>query len=664
MTISAETSNKRRTRSLRLWVIASVASALAISLGISPPLVNVVSAEEAQFAVPSTPTDLTAKPANDGGVSVSWQKVDANPPVTHYIVHAGDKSCPVVVPANQSKATLPVPGKGSNVRPEVLAVNAYGQSPSAVASKPIAASGTGNRYKPVQFLQLSDFHGAISPSATSAGAARLATAFASNRKDVKPTFTVSSGDNIGGAPVISSLFEELPTIQAMNQMRFDVTTLGNHEHDRTLAHLRSMMDASRFDWVVSNYSTLGPLQGSKRGVQPSIIRTKDGVRVGFVGMNTEDTPEVVGPNNLKYGSGLSRSVGITNSIAPVQKQVNLLRKAGADIVVALLHQGWDENSDGVARGRLVEIASQLKGVDLVYGGHSHQRYLSTVGNASVVQVPNAGQEYSRTLMCLDTQLDRNIGSWSRIVTASDIANVTPNPATAALVAGYQAKLASELDQVIGRVDGVLPRGGTPPVERSGETPLGNLAADAVRARYGTQLAILNGGGFRDTLPASGYIPADKTLKRPSNSTSGPYDITLGDVLSVLPFGNNAATSTMTGEQLWRALENGVSGYPTAGRFPQISGFQFTFDPARPEGSRITSVKLTNGTPIAPDATTYTVATVDYMVYGGDGFVNVFNPTKATMREPFIDAVVAALKSDLAAGVITSAARADGRITRS
>lgn len=119
----------------------------------------------------------------------------------------------------------------------------------------------------------------------------------------------------------------------------------------------------------------------------------------------------------------------------------------------------------------------------------------------------------------------------------------------------------------------------------------------------------------------------------------------------------------SGEQLWRALENGVSGYPIEGRFPQISGFQFSFDPSRPEGSRITSVKLADGTPIESNATTYTITVVDYMVYGGDGYIDVFNPNKATMREPYVDAVVAALKSDLAAGRITSSSRIDGRITR-
>ena len=622
-----------------------------------------VAAEDVVFAVPTAPVDVQASAAS-GGVRVTWDAVASQPPVTNYVVHSGPGSCPVIVPASQTSAVLPVIGKRSSVQPQVLAVNAYGQSASAAAPQALTVKGSGNRYKPVQFLQLSDFHGAITASRTSAGAARLATAFDADRARTKPTFTVSAGDNIGGAPVISSLFEELPTIQALNQMKFDVTTMGNHEHDRPLAHLRSMIDASRFDWVVANYSTLTPLRTKKKTVEPSIIKTRDGVRVGFVGMNTEDTAEVVAPTNLKYGPGLSRQVGITASIAPVQKQIDAMRAKGAEVIVVLAHQGWDENSNGVARGRLVEIASKLRGADVVYGGHSHQRYLSMANNASVVQVPNAGQEYSRTMVCLDTKTKQVIGSWASIVTASDIASLTPDARTEALVARYQSRLAAELDQVVGTVDAVMPRGGTPPVERSGETALGNLAADAVRARYGTQLAILNGGGFRDTLPASGYVPANAGPRRPTAGATGPYDVALGGVISVMPFGNNAATTTMTGNQLWQALENGVSGYPTEGRFPQISGFRFTFDPSRPEGSRITQVTLDDGTPIARDDRSYTATTLDFMVYGGDGYVGVFNPTSATMREPFVDAVVAKLKDDLSRGVITTASRLDGRITRS
>ena len=193
--------------------------------------------------------------------------------------------------------------------------------------------------------------------------------------------------------------------------------------------------------------------------------------------------------------------------------------------------------------------------------------------------------------------------------------------------------------------------------------MGDFSADAVRAKYGTDFALLNGGGIRDTLPASTYIPQDQTLRRPRPGQTGPFDVVLGDVLSVFPFGNNVATTIMSGKQLWQALENGVSKWPTDGRFPQVSGLRFTFDPTKPAGSRILSVSRPDGSPIPADAKTFTVTTVDYLIAGGDGYQGVFSATDLVMREPYLDAVLEAFRKDRAAGRVTLVPPLDGRITR-
>ena len=517
-------------------------------------------------------------------------------------------------------------------------------------------------FRNVQFLEFSDFHGAIEASSSTIGAAVLATALAADRKTVKSTFTISVGDNIGGAPVISSAFDELPTIEALNLMKLDVSTFGNHEHDRPIPHLRQMIDASQFDWVASNYSTLAPLKGKVNAPTEFVIEERGGVKVGFVGMNTPDVAELVFAGNLNYGKGLSRSLVVSPALARVNQRVLDARAAGAQLVVALVHEGWDANVDGAAIGTLIDLAVALTGADAVFGAHTHQQYASMVEGRPVVQVPNSGQMYSRTVICLDTVSGAPVGSSVDFVTKAALSSVTADASTAALVAEYRAALGAKLDVVVGTVSGVFPRGGTPSVERSGETPMGDFAADAVRSRYGTDFAILNGGGMRDQLPGSGYQPVNPALRRPLPGSSGPYDVTLGDVISVLPFGNTAATTTMTGATLWQALENGVSGWPTAGRFPQISGFRFAFDPTLPAGSRITSVTKTDGTPIARDGTVFSVTTIDYMVYGGDGYDGVFSPETAIMRDPYIDAVLDALKRDLANGTVTVVPVADGRIT--
>ena len=189
-------------------------------------------------------------------------------------------------------------------------------------------------------------------------------------------------------------------------------------------------------------------------------------------------------------------------------------------------------------------------------------------------------------------------------------------------------------------------------------------ADLMRAYAKTDIAISNGGGIRDTFPAATYKVVNTSYKRPAPGSSGPYDVTLGDAISVFPFGNSIATSKMTGTQLWAAMENGVSQYPTAGRFPQISGFKFAFDVSKPVGSRITSITKLDGSAIAKDATEYTVVTNDYMLYGGDGYVGFFNPSIAKFSgKLLLDVLTDALKADLAAGKVTQTPKVDGRITK-
>ena len=272
-------------------------------------------------------------------------------------------------------------------------------------------------------------------------------------------------------------------------------------------------------------------------------------------------------------------------------------------------------------------------------------------------------EYTRTQMCLDTRSDTVVGTSIDYVTKANVKGLAEDPATAAMVADYRLQLAPVLDVKIGSVSGVFPRGGVPPVERSGETPIGDYIADAIRTRYGTELAFIAGGNIRDTLPAGNYQPLNTSLRRPGPGTSGPYDVTMGDALTVLPFGNSLVTTSISGANVWAALENGVSGYPVEGRFPQISGLRFTFDPSRPKGSRILSVTKVDGSPIARDITTYTATTIDYMLNGGDGYANVFSPSIAVVRDLFSDVFADALRRDMATGKVTALPANDGRIAK-
>ncbi len=634
------------------------------------------------FSTPNAPTSVTSY-LSSRGVVVKWVPGAAVAPgVMGHVVSAGAGSCPIFVPiANRSIITMPVVEGQPAGTPVVQAVNAYGFSKPTASSKAYTAAQlatvASSRNQAVQVLQLSDLHGAIEVGG-SFGAALLASNWTADRLANKATIALSAGDNIGAAPPISTEFEELPTIEALNLAKLDVSVLGNHEHDRNLDHLNKIIGASDFQWVVSNYNpdSLNVLKSGAKQAKRYIIIERGGVKIGVVGTNTPETIEQVFPGNLDYkdASGEKKTITINPGVEGVNAAIAEAKANGAAIVIAILHQGWQENSNGSANGILNTMASQIKGAAAIYGGHSHQTFASVVSGGRTAtptiigQVRNSGVEYTRTQICMrdgtvvGQSIQHVLKAASATINTGIVSTVTTQDATAAaMVKKYKDQLSAKLDIKIGQVSGVFPRGGAPAVERSGETPMGNYIADLMRTKYKTDFAVQNGGGIRDTFPAKTYTPANTTLVR---TGTGPLDVTLGDALTVFPFGNQIATSVVTGENLWKALENGVGGnYPGDGRFPQISGFKFSFDPSKPIGSRIVEVTKLDGTAIAKDAKQYSLTTLDFVIYGGDGYLNVFSPAQAKVKGALLDLFVDSLKADLAAKKVTQVPAADGRIKK-
>jgi 5'-nucleotidase len=657
-------------KKLSFGIFAAVAS-LAVTMVTPIAQANVV------YSTPSAPTNVTSY-LSTRGVVVKWTpSATAAPAITHYVVSAGSGSCPILVPVtSRNVVTMPVVVGQPGGTPVVQAVNAYGFSAAAKSNKSYTAAelatvASAANIKSVQVLQLSDLHGAIEGSPSSSiGAAVLATAFANDRKNAAATVTLSAGDNIGAAPPISTEFEELPTIESMNAMKFDVSTFGNHEHDRNLAHVQKVIGASDFQWVTSNYgdSSLAVLKSGAKAAKSYTIIERGGVKIGIVGANTETTIEQVFPGNLDYtdASGIKRTIQIEAGVTGINAAIAAAKKDGADLVVAVIHQGWSENAGGVAVGVLNDMAKEIKGAAAIYGGHSHQTFTSLVPGTQKVfgtligQTRNSGLEYTRSQICVNTDTNKVIGSSIETILKAALATVTADAATAAIVKKYKDQMTGKLDVKIGSVSGVFPRGGTPAVERSGENPMGIYIADLLRAKYKTDFVLTNGGGIRDTFPAKNYVPVDTKLVR---TGTGALDVTLGDALTVYPFGNQVATTVVTGENLWKALENGVSGFPGGGQFPQVSGFKFTFDPTKAVGSRIVSVTKNDGTAIAKDQTVYTLTTLDFIIYGGDGYANVFSPSKAKVFGALLDVFVDALKADMAAGKVTQLPALDGRVKK-
>lgn len=518
----------------------------------------------------------------------------------------------------------------------VVAVPFAGARTDVAASDPVT----------IQLLAVSDWHAQLDPISGVGGASVLSSYWKADRLANPNTLTFTAGDAYGASPPLSGFFEEVPAVKAMNLMGFTADTFGNHNFDRGIEHLQQMIDLAEFDYVSAN---LRNMEDELDGVAPWRVYTVGGVKVGVVGITNPEAPSLVFPGN--FGT-----IVPTDPVPAANKARAAAKKAGAQVMIAITHLGitGTDPLTGERTGPLVDFASNVGGFDVIFGDHTDVQFESVINNALVIENRSKGQTYSRTAITVDPRNGRTIGRANTFVTPLASA-VVKDQAIEDMLQPYRDALAEKFDRVIGETTGVFVRGSN--IERLQEVAIGNLVTDSMRWRYGTQLALTNGGGLRAPIPSS-YLPRDTTLVRSGCSTSTPCDVVLGDPFTVLPFGNIVVTRTVTGAQLWAALEHGVSAMPAAnGRFPQISGFRFTYTAANPAGSRVLSVQLPDGTPINPDSTTYTFATNDFLNAGGDGYTMLVDG-QGTSREVMADVLAAYIEE-----LFTLTPTTEGRITR-
>lgn len=649
------------TKSLAAAVAVWLLGALVIAL---PSRADQGAATDmSSFGPPAAPTAAKARVARHG-FEVTWtSESTSTPPPTHAIVDAGPGSCPVTVPATRRSAFLPMLERQSRAVIRVRLVNALGISPSTATSRSMPNRFTASsRYRALQILSITDFHGALESQGRSMGAARLAAALQRDRSMGPPSVTVSVGDNIGKSPLISDLFDERPTIEALALMRLDASTFGNHEHDRPLSHVQSMVEASPFTWTVANYSDLAAVSGPTRSVQPHVLVERGGVTVGIVGMNMARTADSVPAGNLAYGWG--QKLMISRSADSVVAEARRARAAGADVVILLAHEGWSKNVDDRPVGPLIRLAEEVAGeFDVIFGGHTHEKFSSIVAGTLVVQTKALGQMYGRSRLCIDTRTGSVLGAAPSNVTAPDTTGIAEDETVASLVSQYAARRDSELSRVIGSVESPQSHGGDPALERSGDFAIGNYVADVLRREYGTDLALFNAGTFRDGLPASSFQPDDPLIQRPTEGATGPFDITLGDLTTALSPNKVVVTTAITAANLRALVERGLTDYPGNPDFLQVSGLRIEFDPSRPEGSRIVRMWDQYGWPVTDSARTYTVATLGYLATGKGRDARLFERTRTVFQRPYLTSVLEALTRDRSLGRATAIPPADGRIQR-
>lgn len=495
-------------------------------------------------------------------------------------------------------------------------------------------------------VHTNDTHAAHLPGNTGdGGVAALASVVKQIRADATNTLFLDAGDRFTGT-LFHTQYKGQDQVQIMNLLGYNAMALGNHEFDNGDEVLAAFLDGINFPAVSANidFSQSELLNGK---VMPYAILDAGGRQIGVIGLTTAETALISNAgDDIVFNDDYA---GIVN------EQAAILTEQGVNIIIVVMHVGIRDAE---------AFIPNLTGVDLVVDGHSHTLYSNAYSAASgeyplefqnaagetiyYVQAGANTQYVGRIDMSFDAAGVATSASGDTIALSNYI---TPDEEAAALIADLYEEVRALAEQPIGATAAEV-LDGRREVCRVEECTMGNIIADSMRFNSGAQIAIMNGGGVRASIDAG--------------------DITLGEALTVQPFSNLLATFELTGANVIVALENGVSGIVAtdgvisrdglAGRFPQVSGIRYSYDPTLEVGSRIVSVEIDNGdgtfTAIDPD-TVYTVVTNGFMRTGGDGYSilneQAINPYDFGTLD--VDATVAYMAS---LGTVTPAL--EGRIT--
>ncbi|MGI5369045.1 bifunctional metallophosphatase/5'-nucleotidase [Streptomyces iakyrus] len=532
----------------------------------------------------------------------------------------------------------------------VGALAAAGLPGSATAGEDHRAGGHWpGRYQDVQLLSFNDLHGNLEPPAGSSGRVTehqhdgttktidaggveyLATHLRQARKGEKYSITAAGGDMVGASPLISGLFHDEPTIEALNKLDLDVTSVGNHEFDEGAKELARLQNGGchpkdgcytdqKFQGADFPYLAANVLdeKTKKPILKPYWVWKKNGVKVGFIGVTLEGTPDIVSAEGVK---GLS----FKDEVETINKYAKVLQKQGVKSIVALIHEGgfpastsynYDCDSpgagDGVS-GPIVDIAKNVTPqVDALVTGHTHNAYVCSIADPAgkprmVTSAASFGRLYTDTTLTYDRRTGdiarTAVKSANRVVTR----DVPKAPDMTELISKWNTLAAPIGNKPIGYISGDIGNTGT-------ESPLGDLIADAQLAHGKqldpeTDLALMNPGGIRAPLTYA------------AKAAEGDGVVTYAEGFTVQPFANTVNLQDFTGAQLIQVLKEQVSG-PNAAA-PKVlqvsSGLTYTLDLTKSGADRVVtdSIRL-NGSAIDP-AATYRVATNSFLAGGGDGF---------------------------------------------
>ncbi|WP_054310803.1 5'-nucleotidase C-terminal domain-containing protein [Mesorhizobium sp. 1M-11] len=430
------------------------------------------------------------------------------------------------------------------------------------------------------------------------GAARLVTAIAAERTKLEGqnVLLLNGGDNFQGS-LFYTTYKGKTEAEFLNQMQFDAMTVGNHEFDDGEDALAPFLDVIKFPVLSANVKASAAAKVGDR-IKPSVVIELGGQKIGIVGAVTNDTPELAtpGPN-----------ITIEDDIKTITAEVEKLKGQGVNKIIALTHVGYPRDKEMIAK---------IPGVDVVVGGHSHSLlsntdpkaegpYPTMVDNPDGYKVPvTQAASYSKLLGEFKVVFDDNgvVKEASGNPIPLDKL-VIPDPKVLARIKELGAPIEELKAKQVGETTAAID--GSRESCRARECTMGNLVSDAVLDRVkdqGVRIAFTNGGGLRASIDQG--------------------KVSMGEVLTVLPFQNTIATFQLSGADVKAALENGASQLEEGGgRFAQVAGLKYSFDRTAPAQSRIKSVEvMENGNWVALDPNKdYLVAANNYTRQGGDGY---------------------------------------------
>lgn len=455
-------------------------------------------------------------------------------------------------------------------------------------------------------------------------------------KDGGNVIVLNAGDEFQGS-LFYTTYKGDDTAEFMNGIGYDVMALGNHEFDDGVDTLAKFLGKVKFPVISANTIAAdgSPIAGKYK---PYVIKDIGGQKIGIVSAITTDTADISTPGP---------TVKFADEIETLKKQVEALKAEGVNKIIALNHDGYVKDK---------QIAASVAGISVIVGGHSHTLLSNTDPQAlgpypTLVKGPSGrdvpivqAKSYSKYLGELKVTFDDD-GNVIRSEGAPILldSSVVPDPAYLARVKELAKPIEALKAQKVAESTGVIEAARE--VCRVVECSMGNLVADAMLDRVkdqGMTIAIINGGGLRASIDAG--------------------DVTMGEVLTVLPFQNTLSTFQLKGADVVAALENGVSQIDQgAGRFAQVSGLKYAFDVSKPVGQRVSAVEVRDGSGWKPidTAATYGVVSNNYMRAGGDGYkIFASNAQNAYDYGPGLEAVV----SDYLAKNTPYKPYTDGRIT--